>query len=153
MKTIETQIVIEATGSQVWSTLMNFNNYPNWNPFIRHITGAVKKGNTLDVTIQLKEGSSMDFKPVVLVAEEQREFRWKGKLFVTGLFDGEHYFILKEQADGHVLFTHGECFTGLMTGPLFSMIASDTEKGFKAMNIALKNLCEEMNGKEGSHVG
>lgn len=153
MKNIETQIVIEASRSRVWSTLMNFENYDSWNPFINSITGSAKKGSALDVTIQMKEGSSMNFKPEVLVANDQNEFRWKGKLFVKGLFDGEHYFILEEQADGNTLFKHGETFTGVMVGPLFAMISGDTKKGFESMNWALKAACEGTTREEVRNVG
>jgi hypothetical protein len=37
----------------------------------------------------------MTFKPTILTLESNKEFRWKGKLGITGIFDGEHYFILE----------------------------------------------------------
>ena len=47
MKTIETQIIINAPVGQVWQTLMQFKNYPKWNPFIQSIEGYPIKGQTL----------------------------------------------------------------------------------------------------------
>ena len=153
MKSIETEILIEASRSKVWQTLMDFNNYGTWNPFIKKISGSAQAGDFMDVTIQMKEGSVMDFKPEVLKTEVHQEFRWKGKVFVTGLFDGEHYFILENQGDGKTLFKHGECFTGLLQGPLFAMISDDTRKGFESMNQALKEVCEGINGEDVGNAG
>lgn len=36
----------------------------------------------------------MTFKPKILIVEPNKEFRWKGKLGINGIFDGKHYFIL-----------------------------------------------------------
>lgn len=36
----------------------------------------------------------MTFHPVVLVAVQERELRWLGRLLIPGLFDGEHTFQL-----------------------------------------------------------
>lgn len=140
---MKTEITINAPVSQVWGVLMDFEQYPNWNPFLREITGEAKVGTQLTNTIQSNEKKTMQFKPEVLVVEKDQEFRWKGKLFVSGLFDGEHYFILKEE-NGKTLLIHGENFTGLLSGVLLKMIEEDTEKGFHAMNLALKNRVESL---------
>jgi len=39
MKKIETEIIINTTPERVWEILIDFENYPNWNPFIRAIVG------------------------------------------------------------------------------------------------------------------
>ncbi|MBO3698649.1 SRPBCC domain-containing protein [Roseivirga sp. E12] len=153
MKKIETEITIEADRELVWSTLMNFKAYPDWNPFIKSIRGEAQKGAELEVTIGMKKGKQMDFRPEVLKAENQTEFRWIGKLFIKGLFDGEHYFILEEQANGGTLFKHGENFSGFMVGPLLGMIKEDIQNGFNAMNEALKRQCEKLDRKEYVNVG
>ncbi len=84
----------------------------------------------------------MAFRPIVLRHSVGREFRWKGKLLVPGLFDGEHYFGLAPAADGSTHFTHGEHFSGLLV-PLFrSALDRGTKAGFEAMNVALKQRVE-----------
>ncbi|MGB0369407.1 MAG: SRPBCC domain-containing protein, partial [Flavobacteriales bacterium] len=85
------------------------------------------------------------FQPVVLKNERNREFRWKGKLFVQGLFDGEHYFQLNRISDNETEFIHGENFSGVFVGPIMSMIGDKTKAGFIAMNQALKNRVEQSN--------
>jgi len=138
MKTIETQITIPASISQVWSVLMDHKSYSDWNPFISKIAGETTPGNALDVTILPEIDRPMHFKPIVLLNDLEQEFRWKGKLWIKGVFDGEHYFILKSKGN-QTLLTHGEHFSGILSGLLFQMIGKNTEQGFKAMNQALYN--------------
>ena len=64
----------------------------------------------------------MDFKPIVLKNQFRQEFRWKGKLGMKGIFDGEHYFILEEISTKQTRFIQGENFTGLLSGLLLKMI-------------------------------
>lgn len=144
MKSIRTQITINAPAAQVWKVLTNFSDYPNWNPFIKSISGEPAVGGSLNASIQLPGQNPMTFKPTVLKAEEGREFRWLGKTFFNGLFDGEHYFILKPINDQETEFIHGEQFTGLLAGAIFKMIGENTKKGFEAMNQALKEKAEQL---------
>jgi hypothetical protein len=88
----------------------------------------------------------MSFKPRLLVFEPQRELRWRGQLLAPGIFDGEHYFQLAEISPGRVHFVHGEVFSGFLVPLLLrgSMLAG-TERGFAAMNQALKARAEARN--------
>jgi hypothetical protein len=135
---ISTEIEINAPAAAVWSELVDGGAYPEWNPFVKHLSGDIDVGTNLNVTIQSEGNSPMDFTPEVLVADENAELRWVGKLFVRGIFDGEHYFILEETDRGTTIFRHGENFAGILGYPLPALIQEDTENGFKAMNAALK---------------
>ena len=53
MHQIVTQMDIAASSERVWSILMDFPAYPEWNPFIRSLSGVAKQGEKLRATIQL----------------------------------------------------------------------------------------------------
>lgn len=142
MKTLKTEITINASKEQVWNKLMDHSNYNTWNPFIKQISGSPEVGQQINVNMQLEGKKPMKFTPLVLKNEKEKEFRWKGKLFVDGLFDGEHFFILENLGNGQTRFVQGEFFTGLLSGVLVKMIGSETKKGFVAMNEALKMVAE-----------
>jgi hypothetical protein len=141
MRTLETIIHIHAPLHHVWDTLMEFDKYPEWNPFVKEISGTADKGHQLSVTIQLPGKKAMVFKPMVLKSEKQSEFRWKGKFLIKGIFDGEHYFILKQLPNGSTALRHGEIFTGLLI-PFMGSVLKKTKQGFENMNVALKERCE-----------
>ena len=139
---ITTEIEIDAPASAVWKELADTGAYPDWNPFVRRISGDLEAGNRLQVTVGADGNSPMDFTPEVLVADESKELRWVGRLGFKGVFDGEHYFILEETDRGTTIFHHGETFTGLLGYPLIALIREDTHNGFLAMNEALKTRVE-----------
>ena len=64
--------------------------------------------------------------------EKNKEFRWKGKLFFKGLFDGEHYFILSDNKNGTTTITHGEYFSGVLVG-LLGKTLINTEVAFESI--------------------
>ena len=144
MKSIKTEIIINASVQDVWSIFIDFQNYPAWNPFI-HISGALVEGANLENTIFLSNKKPQVFKPVVLKLEEFRELRWKGKLFVPGLFDGEHFFQFESITPQKTRMVHGEHFTGLLASVIYKMIGEETRDGFIAMNEALKKKAESIN--------
>lgn len=142
MKNLNTEITINASSDKVWGILMDHKSYPNWNPFIKQLSGSTTEGEYLIAIIQPPDSKPMEFKPIVIKNIKGKEFRWLGKLFIKGVFDGEHYFIL-ETIDAHkTRFIHGENFTGLFSGLLLSMIGDKTLRGFKAMNEAIKQQAE-----------
>lgn len=145
VRSLRTQISIAAAPAAVWERLADTDKYGDWNPFIRSLDGKLEAGQDLSVTIRTSGDKTMGFGPRVLVSKPGRELRWRGKLLMPGIFDGEHYFILEEQADGSTLFRHGEIFSGMLVLPLFAMIREDTEAGFRAMNEALKARAELVN--------
>ncbi len=134
---IQTEIHIKSTPEKVWNVLTDFENY-SWNPFIKSIQGLPQVGNT--ITVEL---GGMTFKPEVLNFSKPREFRWRGKLGMKGIFDGEHYFTITQQSEGSVQFTHGERFSGLLVPFLRKKLLGETKDGFVAMNQALKEKCEQ----------
>ncbi|OCX72310.1 SRPBCC domain-containing protein [Acidithiobacillus thiooxidans] len=142
MHQIVTQIDIAASPERVWSILTDFPAYPQWNPFIRAISGVAKPGEKLRVNIQPEGRRAMTFRPKVLKAANQQELRWLGHLGIPGLFDGKHYFQLTTISNGHTRFTQGEQFSGILVGVFLSSMEATTTAGFQAMNQALKNRAE-----------
>lgn len=141
-KEIKTEILITATPERVWAILTNFDNYPNWNPFIKSIKGDVKVGNKITVRIEPPKAKGMTFKPNILTFETNKEFKWLGRLLFAGLFDGEHKFELIDNENGTTTFIQSEKFKGILV-PLFKkQLDNNTKKGFEAMNLKLKELAE-----------
>lgn len=142
-RSLKSEIIIDASSEEVWNVLMNHDAYPEWNPFIIKISGSTKPGDYLETKLQTEGNDPMVFKPIVLKNQFNQEFRWKGKLGIKGIFDGEHYFILEEISPNQTRFIQGENFTGLFSGLLMKMIVEDTKDGFISMNNALKTRVEE----------
>jgi hypothetical protein len=142
MRRVVTDIQIRAAPTGIWSILTDFPAYPDWNPFIRRIEGVAMPGDRLSVSLKPPNGRAMTFKPVVLAAVENRELRWRGRLLVPGLLDGEYYFLIETIAPNRVRFVQGGLFTGLLPALAGRSLETGTRAGFIEMNQALKSRAE-----------
>ena len=141
MKEIRTEILINATPTQVWKVLTHFEDYPNWNPFIISIEGTGAVGSRLTNTM-MNNGKKNVFRPKVLQFEPNQVFEWLGSLPLR-LFTGQHYFLLEEQAPNQTKLIHGEKFGGLLRGMIMNKIGEQTQQNFLNMNRALKERAEQ----------
>ncbi len=66
MKELHSEIEIDAPAERVWRLLTDFASYPEWNPFIRSISGQPTPGERLEVRIEPPGGRDMTFRPTVL---------------------------------------------------------------------------------------
>ncbi len=143
MREMRTEIEINATPERVWAKLTDFESYADWNPFMQRATGDPSVGERLNIYIKPPGGMGMTIKPTVKAWDPGKEFRWKGKMGISGLFDGEHIFEL-ESADGGCHLVHREEFTGLLVAPMLALIGKKTRQGFDGMNAALKLRAESI---------
>jgi hypothetical protein len=144
MSEIHTSVDVDAPPERVWEVLTDFEQYAEWNPFAR-VVGRPNVGAHLNVELTPPNGRSMRFRPEVTVVESEREFRWLGHLFVPGLFDGEHRYVLEPLDDGsRTRLTHAERFSGVFAGLLLRFVGDDTEAGFRQMNESLKRRAESL---------
>ncbi len=138
-KTISTQVIIQANPTIIWQVLTDFEAYPEWNPFITSIEGKVEVGQKLKADI-----GNMTFKPTVLTATPNKEFKWIGRLLFKGIFDGEHRFQIIDNGDGTSTFIQSENFSGILVGPFSKKLDNETKPGFELMNQKLKERAEEL---------
>ncbi len=139
---LRTEIEIAAPAARVWETLIDFPRYAEWNPFIPEISGELRVGTQLQVVVAPPGGNELKFRPTLLVVDPCHQLRWRGKLFIKGLFDGEHFFQLVEVAPDRTRFVHGEDFSGILV-KLLGRALTQTARGFVFMNQALKQRVEE----------
>lgn len=137
---IRTEINIDAPPDEVWSVLTDFESYPDWNPFIQKIDGAATIGQTLTVEMHpLHMDGTHIFSPEVLVADEDTELRWLGRLLLPAIFDGEHFFRIEKTETGSRL-VNGENFRGVL---LLAFDMNDFIPSSEAANQALKERAED----------
>lgn len=140
---IKTEITINATPEKVWKILTNFDEYPNWNPFIKSIEGQVAIGEKITVRIEPPEAKGMTFKPKILTFGENRELSWLGHLLFPGLFDGNHKFELIDNGNGTTTFIQSEKFKGVLVPFFKKQLKNNTKNGFIEMNEKLKEIAEK----------
>jgi hypothetical protein len=150
-KQLRTQIDIHATPERVWQVLTDFDAYPQWNPFIVHASGRPAEGERLTVRMQPEGGRAMTFRPTVREVLPQRRLRWLGRLFLPGIFDGEHSFTIEPLDGDRVRLVQEEQFRGVLVPLLARSLDRRTLPAFERMNAALKRRAEQAH--EGAQRG
>lgn len=148
MKELHTEIEINATPETVWHILMDFDSYPEWNPFILRLSGTAAIGETLQARLRPEGGKPVTVRPKVTELEPFRSFEWLGRLGVKGLFDGRHRFRI-EPTSGGTRLVQNEEFTGFLVPLLSRSLNRGTRRGFVAMNEALKERAEGKSARRG----
>jgi hypothetical protein len=127
---------IAASPGQVWEVLSDTAAYPEWNPFVRRLDGALDVGSRISVDLQPGQKKPHTMRPKVVEVQPGRTFTWLGHVGVPGLLDGRHTFTVEAIGEGTRLTQH-EVLSGALT-PLFrSMLTRDTPRAFVASNDAL----------------
>jgi len=142
-KDIRTEIEINASAEKVWNILSDFEAFPSWNPFVIKAVGEPKEGARLAIEVQLPEAQKLNFTPVVLKAEPNKELRWVGTMPI-GMFRGEHFYVIEPIGENKIRFVHGEHFSGWLVRLIWLMVGKQTEKGYRIMNEALKKRAENL---------
>jgi len=141
-KQLSSEIPINSSAQRVWELITQFDDFPKWNPFIRRATGQIKLQAKLEIFIQPSGAKGMTFRPKVLKVDPNHELRWLGRLYLPGLFDGEHALIIEPLSENSVKFIQREKFTGLLV-PFSGSLLRDTQRGFEEMNRELKQRAEQ----------
>jgi hypothetical protein len=147
-KEIRDEIEIQASPEAVWKILTDFEDFREWNAFMRPVVGEAEEGAKLRVQIRPPGGKAMAFRPRVTKVVSNRELRWEGRLWIPGLLDGEHIFEIEPLGSDRSKFVQREVFTGLFVPLMAKNIENQTLPGFEKMNRALKERVEA--GGEGA---
>jgi hypothetical protein len=138
---IETEIEIAAAPEKVWSVLIDFALYGEWNPYLIHVEGDLCAGTLLQVTQVPAAGLRPMTAPVELVLLRPFEMVWIGGLPDLSRFRGRHSFIV-EAASAGARFRHFEHFEGYEAAAILLRYRVVIESNFNRFNTALKTHCE-----------
>lgn len=146
MRIIERAVDIQAPPAAVWQFLTDTDRYEDWNPFMPRLSGRLAAGERLTLTVRPGK-RAMTFRPTVLAVEDGAVIRWRGRLGVRGLVNGEHELRLEPIPDGGTRFVQRETCTGLFV-PMMLRVLDDAATGFAAMNAALQDRAGSCVGEE-----
>lgn len=141
MKTIHTEIDIEAPADIVWEVVGDLEGWQTWNPVMK-ASGVLLVGETLTIDLALGGAKPTRLKPVVVHLEEGRELIWQGSVVAAFIFQGEHGFRVTAVDNARSRFEQFETYSGLLAGRLLARDGKKLETGFRAVNRMLKREAE-----------
>lgn len=142
MAVYRTTFPIAATPEAVWRVLTDFESYPAWNPSLPSISGELRSGSVVSLTLGMPGRPSAKVKAAFGEVSPARRLTWHGNVGADWLFSGDREFLIEPQPDGTVNFTHVEDIGGMLF-PLFRLVmGSAIQRSHDAFNDALKDRVE-----------
>jgi hypothetical protein len=140
---IEEKVQINAPVGQVWSTIIDFDSYSEWNSQIEYLGGEVKPNGQLHLKLSVEGADAYEFKPNISHWKENKKFAWIGRTGIPRVFDGEHFFELEQINDSTTLVSNREEYRGVMSLIMKTLPMMKTAPvGFQKMNKELKEYVE-----------
>ena len=137
MHTYETQLIIDASPSDVWSHLIDVERHPEWSQHFR-LKGEPIAGAPGRIEFSLF-GRETGVDVTYHIVEEPRELRWRGGPKHIAL--GSHFFLLEPVEGGaKTLLRHGESFSGLLAPLVVRLLKAELGGGpsYKGFNEELR---------------
>src|SRR3989441_2697855 len=139
MLELRTEVEIDAPAERVWAVLLDFERFPDWNPFIRRVHGDAQVGSRLDVLLGASGTRAMRFRPTVKAVVPNRELRWLGRLCLPRLFGGEDMLQIEPLGPNRVLVRHPDGFRGLVVALLARSLDRDARPGIDELHRARRD--------------
>jgi hypothetical protein len=130
-----TTTVVQAPREKVWRLVVDFDAYPEWNPYLRSVQGRPAAGSTLEVRLEPRAGDAQDVSASVTVFKPPRKLRWRSRLLGPGVRDFEYEVIVDPLGPNRARVTQRARYEGWLT---LLVDADDTRAGLEEMARALK---------------
>jgi len=137
---LDSWIDINASISEVWNILIDFESWEKWNSFIPMIQGEFKVGNVMSIKVISPGIKEMFFEPKIYSIEINKRISWGGS-FLIFVYNGRHDFLLEYIDDKVTRFRQIERFKGPVILLMKKMITK-TAIGYQNMNQEFKQYVE-----------
>jgi hypothetical protein len=142
MTVYRTTFSIGASAATVWKVLTEFERYPEWNPSLKSISGELRPGATVALTLGMPGRPSPKVKARLGDVAVGRRLTWHGNAGADWLFAGDREFVIDEQPDATVLVTHTEDVHGALSPIFRALMGGAIQRSHDAFNAALKDRSE-----------
>ena len=144
MAEYRTTFPIDASSEVVWSVLVDFDRYPEWNPSLPSIAGDLRVGSTVSMTLKMPGRPSPKVKAELTEVVPQQRLVWHGNVGADWLFAGDRQFVIEPGDGDTVLFTHVESVRGLLFPVFRALMGSAIQRHHDALNTALTQRAQEL---------
>lgn len=138
---VYSDIVINASQSEVWAVLTDWNNVGNWSTSFIGIVGDVSHGG--QVTASYIVGPDTFRFPHTLHYVEGVEFGWSDPIAFAPEIKDNHLFKLEAISDCQTRFIQTDDFTGVNANFPLPALAAQSEAGYNQFNAELKKEVEK----------
>lgn len=143
------RVEIAAPADFVWTVLVDYPNYPQWNPYTVQVETTLAIGDPIDLTLPAPDGSPTTFvnREFIRVVDPPRHLRYDTGDAIPGLHAVRDQWIEELEANRCAYWTTDE-FTGKHAALVLDANGAWVKAGFDAVARALKARAEALWGSD-----
>jgi hypothetical protein len=138
---VEDRIGVQAPAELIWDIVRDLDRWSEWNPTYPQASGEVRIGELVTVTLALPGQPPQELRPRIMDWVPNEQLHWELKM-MGGLIKTLRYIEIEAVGPANSVVDNGEIFGGLMGPSLGKRMGRTVQRGFKAMNEALKARAE-----------
>ncbi|HLK24799.1 MAG TPA: SRPBCC domain-containing protein [Caulobacteraceae bacterium] len=143
MAKVEHRIGVKAPASIVWEIVHDIDGWREWNPLYRDVAGRIGFGETLRLRLALPDQPERDLVATVLDWSPNEAIHWRTSA-LGGFLRTVRYLEIEAMSDTGCIFSNGEIFRGLLSGPVFRRMRASLRAGFEALGEAVRDRAEAL---------
>ncbi len=137
-------ITINAPAQKVWDILIDFEQYPKWNPFTVKAESTLKIGETVDLYIPQKNGSLKKYKFILEEFDAPHSIAWSmPKLGHRLILNAYRVQTVEAVNEMQCTYTTADTFNGWLAANVYKTQNKWVTKNFNNLAQALKARAEE----------
>ena len=139
---IEHRIGIAAPADVIWDILADVPGWQAWNPLYPSASGVIRIGETLKLTLALRDQKPEVITPRVLDWVPYEQLHWYSSAG-NGMLKALRYLEIEKLDEASCIFSNGELYSGLLGPFVAKRMKGAIRAGFASMGEALKAQAEE----------
>ena len=146
MKEIESKIIINAPRDLVWAVLLDFDSYPEWNPFTPKVECSLVPGEKVVLYVDMNQNSKLMIQEETLLwVKESESIAWG----ITSTFPvkTERAQILTALGPNKTEYLTYDKFWGILVPVVMLFYKKKIQRGFDLVAEGLKKRTEELYAK------
>ncbi|MCL1126221.1 SRPBCC domain-containing protein [Shewanella surugensis] len=134
-------IIIQAKANDLYNTLLSFDRYALWNPWLFEASGDPSLGGNVWAKLWL-DGKEMESNHTIITLETNKAFCWRDEMWYSFLAGGERCRYLIQQDDGSTQVSGSFQFKGVISGLSYLLYKAQMQQGMSDELLGLKTYIE-----------
>ncbi|WP_299493980.1 hypothetical protein [uncultured Shewanella sp.] len=130
-------VIIQSQAAPLYNTLLNFNDYHLWNPWLFEASGDPSLGGNVWAKLILDE-KEMESNHTIIHLEQNQVFCWRDEMWYSFLAGGERCRYLTQQDDGTTQVSGSFQFNGWISGLSYLLYKEQMFNGMTNELLGLK---------------
>ena len=149
-KDVSASADIDAPIDLVWRLLVDFDSYPDWNPFTTRVVTTLQVGEPVELHVDMPGRSRSVQTEWVNLVEPGRTVCWGTRVVHPWLLCANRWQTLTDMGDGRTRYETIDRFSGVLVPLVMALYGEPMRQGFESVAQALKKHAESHAGSAAS---